>query len=161
MSMLLTEQELLDAQRFGETLRQLVDGQVLPPTNRTRAAGACFAIAHDHHHGVVVLFEETLYASAFALVRPIFEAYIRRAWLSLCATDLQIDGFLNDEDPPSPKVTGLVLGRGVTARLHNTWLNGSTRLRNDGVPSKSTGLISWPNVVLKRRNSLRNRQINQ
>ena len=58
-------------------------------------------IATDHHHGIVVLLGADLYASAFALLRVSFEAYVRGEWLSLCATDAGVEDFLRGKEPPS------------------------------------------------------------
>ena len=81
-------------------LRKSVHEISVPSNNRTRAAGSCFAIAQDHHHAIVLLIENRLFASAFALVRVAFESYVRGEWLSLCASDSVIHGFLKGKEPP-------------------------------------------------------------
>lgn len=72
----------------------------LPATNRVRAAAGCLAIAQDHHHAIVVLLDHGRFASAFALVRVAFEAYVRGEWLAVCATDAEVDGFVQGIEPP-------------------------------------------------------------
>jgi hypothetical protein len=72
----------------------------LPATKRVRAAASCLAIAQDHHHAIVVLLDHELYASSFALVRVAFEAYVRGEWLALCATDAEVDRFVEGNEPP-------------------------------------------------------------
>ncbi len=81
-----------------EWLRQQVHGKHLPAILRVRAAGACLNLAQEHHHSIVFLVEHQLYGSAFALVRPAFEAYVRGEWLVLCATDENenVESFLNN-----------------------------------------------------------------
>jgi hypothetical protein len=100
---MLTNKQLNDAFDYGEWLRQIVHDLELPDNNRVRAAGSCLAIAKDHHHAIVVLLEERLYASSFALLRIEFEAYIRGQWLALCANDNEIQNFLNGYEKPKDR----------------------------------------------------------
>jgi Family of unknown function (DUF6988) len=97
---MLTDKQLNDANVYGEWLRLAVHEKSLPASNRVRAAAACFAIAQDHHHAIVVLLDARLYASCFALLRVAFEAYVRGEWLALCARDAQVRKFLNGREPP-------------------------------------------------------------
>lgn len=97
---MLTDQQLNDANAYGEWMRVMVHERSLPAGDRVRAAGGCFAICQDHHHGIVVLLDARLYASCFALLRVAFEAYVRGEWLAQCATDAQVSEFLEGEEPP-------------------------------------------------------------
>jgi hypothetical protein len=72
----------------------------LPDTKRVRAAAGCLAIAQDHHHAIVILLDNDRFASAFALVRVAFEAYVRGEWLAFCATDAEVDAFVQGTEPP-------------------------------------------------------------
>jgi hypothetical protein len=92
---MVSPERLREAGEFVEWLRQAIHEQELPANNRVRAAGSCYAIAQDHHHAIVLLIENRLYASSFALIRLEFEAYIRGHWLSQCATDVRIDRFIS------------------------------------------------------------------
>ncbi|WP_332813871.1 DUF6988 family protein [Ramlibacter sp.] len=76
----------------------------LPATNRVRAAASCLAIAQDHHHAIVLLVDHHLYASAFALVRVAFEAYVRGEWLAACASEEQVESFVHGDEPPKFRV---------------------------------------------------------
>lgn len=96
----LTQDEIAEANEFGESIRQLVHNQVVPATNRTRAAVGCLGIAQEHHHGIVLMLSSSLCASGFALMRAMFEAYVRGEWLGFCATEAQIERFLQDKDVP-------------------------------------------------------------
>jgi hypothetical protein len=51
---------------------------------------ALLDVAIEHSKAIVVLIENSLYASCFALVRPMFESFIRAAWIQHCANDEQI-----------------------------------------------------------------------
>lgn len=62
---------------------------------RNRVSASCFAISHEHHRALLslLLMKPPATASAFALVRPQFEAYARGMWLWRCATDQEVEGF--------------------------------------------------------------------
>ncbi len=90
------------ASELGETLAHKLNEKQLPQSTRNRVAGACFAVAMDHQQAVVVLLERhpPFYSSAFSLVRPVYESYVRGLWLSHCATDEQVDSFSQGDKPP-------------------------------------------------------------
>lgn len=85
---------------FVELLRRQVHEKNISATNRSRAAAACFALAQEHHHSIVVLVERRLYGLAFSLIRVEFEAYVRGEWLTHCATDGQVESFIKGSEPP-------------------------------------------------------------
>jgi len=87
--------------QYVEWLRQRVHELPLPGTIRVKAAAACQAIAQEHHHSIILLIEHQLKASAFALIRPAFESYVRGEWLARCATDAEVESFAKNVDPPS------------------------------------------------------------
>jgi hypothetical protein len=91
---------LASAGEYVEWLRVQVHEKTIPSTDRVRAAAACFALAQEHHHAMVLLAEHRLYGSAFSLLRVAFEAYVRGEWLNGCATDQQVELFLRGEEPP-------------------------------------------------------------
>jgi len=97
---MITAQEILAAGNYVEQLRRSVHERSLPNNERVRAAGSCLAVAQEHHHAIIRLIEERLYASAFALIRLAFEAYVRGEWLTLCATDSMIKRFWSGKEPP-------------------------------------------------------------
>ena len=83
----------------------------MPSSLRVRVAASCLAIAQDHHHGIVALLDHGLFASALALVRCEFEAYVRGEWLALCATDAEVEAFSEGkEPPPMAKMIGALEG---------------------------------------------------
>ncbi|MEW6387178.1 MAG: hypothetical protein AB1491_06655, partial [Thermodesulfobacteriota bacterium] len=58
-----------------------VDGLEFSSEDRYRISSALFDIVHEHAKGIVILLEQTLFASAYALVRPMFEGFVRAVWL--------------------------------------------------------------------------------
>ncbi|UUX97315.1 DUF6988 family protein [Aquabacterium sp. J223] len=105
---MLSEARKQAAGKYVEWLRLAVHEKALPASTRVRAGAACLAIAQEHHHSIALLIEHSLYASSFSLLRVAFEAYVRGMWLVLCATEPQVDGFLNAQEPPK---LGVFLGQ--------------------------------------------------
>ena len=54
----------------------------------------------EHHQGIHTLVEQGVIGSAFALIRPQFEAYVRGAWFAVCAKEDDVMNFLRDKEPP-------------------------------------------------------------
>ncbi len=84
-----------------EWIRVSVHDQPLTANERNLVAVPCYAITQDQHHAIVLLTDHQLFASSFALLRIAFESYIRGVWLSLCATDAEIEKFNNGWEPPN------------------------------------------------------------
>ncbi len=51
---------------------------------------ALLDVVIEHSKAIVVLIEHSLHASHYALVRPMFESFIRALWIQHCANDEQI-----------------------------------------------------------------------
>lgn len=71
-----------------------------PASDRHKLACTHFLIALDHHIAVVVLLRVGLRSPALALMRSIWEAYLRGLWAICCATDERVSEFLAGEKPP-------------------------------------------------------------
>lgn len=74
-----------------------IDGIDIPSETRFRLAGACLGVALEHHKAIILLIKHRLYGSAFAMVRPLFESYVRGVWLHRCASDSDINLFTADK----------------------------------------------------------------
>lgn len=87
--------------RLVEWLAAQVDGIHLGGDVRSRTAAVCFGVAQEHHAAMVTLLvlKQPLYASVFALARPLFEAYVRGMWLAQCATDEQVERYHEGKIP--------------------------------------------------------------
>lgn len=62
--------------------------------SRIQLASTLYTIVIDHAQGIRFLIANGAYPSAFALLRVIFETYIRASWFEHCATDEQIERFI-------------------------------------------------------------------
>ena len=84
-----------------------IDDLDAPSDIRSRIASGCFSVTQEHQKAVVLLVTKELYASAFALCRPVFESYIRGVWLHRCASDSQLRRYQKDKDE-MPKFSDLI-----------------------------------------------------
>ncbi|MFZ6756013.1 DUF6988 family protein [Undibacterium sp. Ji50W] len=64
---------------------------------RPRLATLLFDIAYEHFKAIVTLINHDMPSSAAALIRVIYETYLRGLWLAHCATDKQVSEFLKDK----------------------------------------------------------------
>lgn len=91
------EKEIKEAERIIQWLDKKIDGLEISSEDRFRVAAGCLDMALEHHKSLVLLIANDLYGSAMALVRLVFESYIRGCWLAYCATEAQIRKFLDDK----------------------------------------------------------------
>ena len=83
-------------------IHEHLDGAKIPamPTSRRhQLAGATLHVAVEHHQAIVLLLDEGLFSSAFALMRCQFEAYVRGAWLGTVATEADVERADRDKFP--------------------------------------------------------------
>ena len=76
----------------------------LPNSKRLQLASACWHVTIEHSTAIVELVRATLHGSALALVRLMYEAYVRGMWLMYAATDEDIDRAGRDKFPPNPVI---------------------------------------------------------
>jgi len=74
-------------------------GKIKFKTDQTRlkVAGTLFAVAIDHAQGIKFCLQNSAYPSAAALMRVLFETYIRGMWIEKCTTDKQVNKFVNHD----------------------------------------------------------------
>lgn len=82
----------------------LTDGITFETTNRLRVAVALLHLSLEHQTGIHSLVNLGVIGSAFALLRPQFEAYVRGVWYHRCATDTQVSLFIGGKQPPKINV---------------------------------------------------------
>ena len=71
----------------------------LPNSKRLQLASACWHVTIEHSMAIVELVHATLHGSALALIRLMYEAYVRGMWLMYAATDEDIDRAGRDKFP--------------------------------------------------------------
>jgi hypothetical protein len=62
-----------------------------------KAAATLLTVTIDHAQGIRILLEKGAYPSAAALMRVLFETYIRAMWISECANEKQVKTFINKD----------------------------------------------------------------
>lgn len=77
-----------------------LDGQDVPATMRGRLAAGALYTAQQHHRAIILLACKKILASAFALMRPMNEAYVRGIWLSQRASDTALEKFVKTSKIP-------------------------------------------------------------
>jgi len=86
-------QKISNSELLIQWLDAKVDGVAIPSNLRCRLAGGCLDVVLEHQKSILLLVDHQLIGSAFALVRLIFEAYIRGVWLHQCATEVELNLF--------------------------------------------------------------------
>jgi hypothetical protein len=65
--------------------------------DRSRLAMALFDLVHEYHGCIILLLGLNRPGTAYALVRPLWETYLRGYWLLHCANDQEVDSFKRDQ----------------------------------------------------------------
>ena len=95
-------ERVTQSEQQGLWVQSMVDGLTVsfPSTdNRLQFAAACWATAIEGHHAIVLLTRAGCHGSARALLRPLFEGYIRGVWLQIAASDHEVDVASQDRFP--------------------------------------------------------------
>ncbi len=100
--------------KFIETL-DIIESYIVTMKIETRevsvkSAATLFAVALDHAQGIKFCLSNSAYPSAFALLRVLFETYIRAMWLEKCADSEQLEKYINEDKLVSKTNGKLVFG---------------------------------------------------
>lgn len=106
-----------------------IDNLDVPNTKRIQLSAACHFVSLEHHAGISLLFSIGYPAPALALLRPVFEAYIRGIWLSDCASDVEIDNFESGKWQSIPSIATMISKIEQTTTF-DTGVLGQSRLAN-------------------------------
>jgi uncharacterized protein DUF6988 len=78
-------------------LRALLYRHEYPWNTKNLVLMAYVDIALEHHEAIWLLTDSKLYGPAFAMVRLVFDAYLRALWINRVATEQQIEQASQDE----------------------------------------------------------------
>jgi hypothetical protein len=78
-------------------IAQRLDGLDIPRERKILLAVSCYDVVIEHHIGIATLLSSHINGSAFALIRPTFETFVRGVWLRRCATEDQISQYINEK----------------------------------------------------------------
>ena len=76
----------------------------LPQDQRLQLAMSCQHLASEHAQAIIVLMNNELCGSAFALQRPMFEAILRGVWLRYSATQEEIEELVSRGFPTTEQM---------------------------------------------------------
>lgn len=88
------------SQRWMEEAAKLTDGLQFDTTPRRRLSITLHHLCIEHHQAIHTLVDLHVWGSAFALLRPQLEAYVRGMWYGACAEEEDIRKFFGNSDPP-------------------------------------------------------------
>ncbi len=74
-------------------ISEQTSGMPLPPERRARMALGCLDLAIEHQAGISILAEKALWGPVYALVRCMFDAFVRGVWLARCANEMDLESF--------------------------------------------------------------------
>jgi hypothetical protein len=74
-----------------------IHGLDIPSGDREVMAAALFDQVHEHHKAIQLLLKSSLVGSAFSLVRPTLETFVRGVWLLRCASEEEVGNFTRDK----------------------------------------------------------------
>ena len=96
------------------------------PVNRRSQTGLCLLqLSLDVADAIVILLEKNLRGPAWALARPLFESYVLGIWILKCASDENIDQFL--DNGRRPKFSKLLKAIDNQAKPHADWIRETER----------------------------------
>jgi hypothetical protein len=91
------EAALASSADLSKWLDDSIEGLEIPSGDREAMAGALFDQVHEHHKAVQVLLKSSCVGSAFSLLRPTLETFVRGVWLLRCASEEEVTNFTGDK----------------------------------------------------------------
>lgn len=88
---------LARASDISDWIDSSIHGVEIPSGDREAMAGALFDQVHEHYKAIRLLVENSFVGSAFSLLRPTFETFVRGVWLLHCASDKEVENFAKDK----------------------------------------------------------------
>lgn len=72
---------------------QKIHGTQITIDSRIRIISGLIDLALEHEKSIGILIARRMFGSVFALVRPLYEAYIKALWFRYCANEKEIENF--------------------------------------------------------------------
>lgn len=95
-----TSELIAKSTRYAAELQRLIDGCLIPSDRKTITSVCLLHLGLEHHRAICHLVDRNECASAAALTRLQYEAYIRGAWIGRCAVETEINQlYLQDKLP--------------------------------------------------------------
>ncbi len=97
-----------DSEKMIDWLYSQLDGLNFPSDDRHRFSGGCFHATLEYQQAIVLLVKERLYGAAFALLRSVYESYVRGIWLHRCATEEDLENLAKGKERKFDKLVKAV-----------------------------------------------------
>lgn len=118
-----------------------------PGTSKNRAALAFFHLCLEHQHGLHTLIEQRVFGSALALLRPLYESYVRGMWALHCASHEEIMEFIRSNRLPKirqmlVRISSAVDGLELLENAHEAswdWMNDYTHGGSSQIRARTQG----------------------
>ncbi|GLH68222.1 DUF6988 family protein [Geothrix edaphica] len=162
-----TGKELQRFRIFMNELAPILDGLKFSSSIRLRVGLGLLHQSLEHMDSICELISMGLVGSAFALLRPQYEACLRGAWILASATDGEIDAFMRGGEPPKAGVmvgaVGAILGAennlfrvfhsDVYPHLHDFTHGGAMQVNSRNSPTEITSDYAPDGMIWLMRNS--------
>lgn len=99
--MIAIDEEFRRARALSDNVWETLDGVDIPTSDRERIGAALINISMSHFSAIVKLMTMGSFPSAFALVRPSIDGFLRSQWVLFLATDGEMIDFLTGDSPPN------------------------------------------------------------
>ena len=86
-----------ESYQFADCFDIHLDGVKFEKTDRNIISSAFFSLCLEYHRSVIVLVEKKLYGAAGALLRSLFESYVKGLWFYSCAKDKDFNDLKKDK----------------------------------------------------------------
>ena len=104
----------IQTRQLSDDLYALFDGRNTSTATRELLAAGAHDAVHEHHRAIAYLVSESLYSSAYALLRAMFDGCLRGLWLTHVATEDELNRFTEETYDPKPeRVLKLLEGKNV------------------------------------------------
>lgn len=77
--------------------REANDAEIDAST-KNKLSAACLDASYEYARAIIKLSKLSMHGAAFALIRSLFESYVRGVWLHKCATESDVDKFIRGKD---------------------------------------------------------------
>jgi hypothetical protein len=82
---------------------QILDGFDYQPTAQRRISVSFLHLSLEHNQSIMRLIQSNLIGSAYALLRPQKEAFVKGLWYSHCANESDTNSFIKNKELPKTK----------------------------------------------------------
>jgi hypothetical protein len=91
-------EHMVKCEKAVQSAKPIIGKYPFPDDYRTSLIIGFISILIEHHEAVLLLIMRELVGSAFALGRPIVEGMYRALWLNVCATDEELNRFIEKDE---------------------------------------------------------------